>query len=92
MENVIGAYRVYSIQKYNQDGRRTVKSWVQIVNAGQVGWKTSISKHISAELEQSFVFIPELASSYLQLIGILCWTVQLGRIDILVEVSMMLQY
>ncbi len=35
---------------------------------------------------------PELASCIMQLIGILCWCVELGQIDIHLEVSLLLQY
>jgi hypothetical protein len=41
------------------------------------------------ELDVSQVLEPELASRYQQLIGILRWAVKLGRVDILVEVSLM---
>jgi hypothetical protein len=41
------------------------------------------------EMDISQVLEPELASRYQQLIGILRWAVKLGRVDILVEVSMM---
>ena len=41
------------------------------------------------ELEQSDELIPELASRYLQLIGILCWALEIGRIYIFAEVAVM---
>ena len=41
------------------------------------------------ELEESDELIPELASHYLQLIGILLWSVEIRRIDIFTEVSIM---
>ena len=41
------------------------------------------------ELEQSNEMISELALSYLQLIGVLHWAVELGNIDIFVEVAVM---
>ena len=44
------------------------------------------------ELEQSDELVPDLASRYLQLIGILLWAVELGRIDIYAEVAVMYQY
>ena len=44
------------------------------------------------ELGQSDDLIPELASRYLQLIGILCWALDIGRIYIFAEVEVMLQY
>jgi hypothetical protein len=39
------------------------------------------------ELDVSQVLEPELASRYQQLIGILRWAVELGQVDIVVEVS-----
>jgi hypothetical protein len=41
------------------------------------------------ELDVTQVLEPELASQYQQLIGILRWAVKLGRVDVLVEVSLM---
>ena len=44
------------------------------------------------ELEQSDDMIPELVSRSLQLIGILNWEVELGRIEIFMVVGVMSQY
>lgn len=44
------------------------------------------------ELDTSDELNPELSSRYLQLIGILRWAVELGRIDICCEVAYMSQY
>ena len=44
------------------------------------------------ELEQSYELGPYLALRYLQLIGILRWAVEIGRIDIYAEVVVMSQY
>ena len=44
------------------------------------------------DLEQSDELGPDLASRYLQLIGILRWAVEIGRIDIYAEVAVMSQY
>ena len=44
------------------------------------------------ELEQSDELSPELASRYLQLIGILRWAMELGHIEISTEVAVMPQY
>ena len=41
---------------------------------------------VSAELE------PDLISRYLQLIGVLRWAIELGRLDIFIEVSLLSQY
>ena len=44
------------------------------------------------ELDVTKELGPELASRYLQLIGIARWAVELGRIDIFLEVSLLSQY
>ena len=44
------------------------------------------------ELDQSAELIPEIASCYIQLIGILRWAMNLGRIEIFTEVALMPQY
>jgi hypothetical protein len=44
------------------------------------------------ELEQSDELSPELAPRYLQLIRILRWAMELGRIGISTEVAVMSQY
>ena len=43
-------------------------------------------------MEQSDELIPDLSYWYMQLIGVLCWEVELGRIDIFTEVVVMSQY
>lgn len=44
------------------------------------------------ELDVTDELSPELASRYMQLIGILRWSVEIGRIDIFLEVSLLSQY
>ena len=44
------------------------------------------------DLEQSDDMIPEIASRYLQLVGILRWAVDLGHIGIFTEVAVMSKY
>ena len=53
--------------------------------------KQPLPNGYQTELRQSDELIPELVSSYLQLIDILRWAVDLGRIKILTEVVVMPQ-
>jgi hypothetical protein len=48
-----------------------------------------MAKTYRPELDVTPELVPELSSRYQQLIGILRWAVELGRVDILVEVSML---
>lgn len=48
--------------------------------------------HYKPEVDVSPVLTEELHSRYLQLIGILRWSVELGRIDIITEVSVLSQH
>ena len=54
--------------------------------------KQPLTSIYQLEMEQSEELNPELASWYLQLIGILRWAVELGRIDIFTETAIMSQY
>jgi hypothetical protein len=56
----------------------------KIKNPFPTGYKPDID--VTDELS------PELASRYMQLIGILRWVVEIGRIDIYLEVSLLSQY
>jgi hypothetical protein len=56
----------------------------KIKNPFPTGYKPDID--VTDELS------PELASRYMQLIGILRWAVEIGRIDIYLEVSLLSQY
>jgi hypothetical protein len=44
------------------------------------------------EIDVTDELAPDLASRYMQLIGILRWAVEIGRIDIYLEVSLLSQY
>jgi hypothetical protein len=48
-----------------------------------------MAKTYRPELDVTPELVPELSSRYQQLIGILRWAVELGRVHILIEVSMM---
>ena len=50
---------------------------------------TPISRDYRPEIDTTTELTPELASHYYSLIGVLRWIVELGRVDICVEVSML---
>ena len=71
-------------QLFNDDGRQ----WRVTKTSG----KQPLPSSYRPELEQSDELGTELMSRYLQLIGILRWSVELECIDIFCEVAMMSQY
>jgi hypothetical protein len=54
--------------------------------------RTPLPVAYKPELEQTKELAPAMISRYLQLIGILRWAVELGRIDIALETAIMSQY
>ena len=52
-------------------------------------WTSPMDKDYRPELDVSKELNAELASRYMQLIGVLRWAVELGRYDIAVEVSLL---
>ena len=54
--------------------------------------KQPLLSNYQPQLEQSDELSTDMISRYLQLIGILRWAVEIGRIDIFTEVAIMLQY
>lgn len=80
-------------QEYIKEAVRVVKSWLE-----QRGMqlKTKVSGVLPVdyrpELESSNLLGPDEAHFYMQAIGILRWIVELGRIDICCEVSMLSSY
>ena len=54
--------------------------------------KQPLQSNYQQELEQSDELSAEMMSRYLQLIGILRWAVDIGRIDIFTEAAIMSQY
>ena len=83
----------FSASQYVQAAMKNVKDF--IVKEGNRQWKM----HRNADMPLSSSYCPELdvspelgpakASYYMSLIGVLCWIVELGRVDICLEVSMM---
>jgi hypothetical protein len=54
--------------------------------------RTPLSISYKPELDQTTELPPAMISRYLQLIGILRWAIELGRIDITLETALMSQY
>ena len=63
----------------------------QLIKVKLAGNKPS-PKIYRPELEQNNELIPEIASRYLKLVGILIWSVEIGSIGIFAEVEVMSQY
>lgn len=80
-------------QDYIKEAVRVVKSWLD--HRGMF-LKTKVSGVLPSgyrpELESSDLLGPDEAHFYMQAIGILRWIVELGRIDICCEVSMLSSY
>ena len=88
---------------WSMDSKRYVKAAIKVVHGllAEDGreLKTSKSKHegpmpinYEPELDATPHCDEEHASRYRQIIGILRWAIELGRIDILTEVSLLSQY
>ena len=58
----------------------------------KLDWKQPLPNGYQPELDNNYELIPDLAPRYIQLIGILRWEVELGRIEIFMEVAVMSQY
>ena len=78
-----------------QNGNATINN-IEAYLKGHARWKlpcrkaqTPIRTEYRPEIDVSPELIPEDASYYQSLIGILRWMVELGRVDILLEVSML---
>ena len=52
----------------------------------------SIATHYQPELEASAELLSDGIQTYQELIGVLRWAVELGRVDILLEASLMATY
>jgi hypothetical protein len=84
---------------WSMSGKDYVKNAVKICKGLLLKDRKTLKngRHVERPMAQTYwpemdvlqVLKPELASRYQQLIGILQWAVELGRVDILVEVSMM---
>ena len=84
---------VMSVSQYIQEGVRNVEMYLKKHNLVlRKGTKSPMRSNYRPEVDVS----PELdhlnASYYASLIGILCWIVEMGRINIACEVSMLLSY
>ena len=66
-----------------------------LTNLGDVKWKipgncaNPFAADYEPELDESELLSPDLASWYASLIGMLRWMVEIGRVDIITEVSLM---
>jgi hypothetical protein len=68
----------------------TIKPW-SIPNETNPVWSMN-STNYRPELDVSPVLGPDQASYYMSLIGILCWAVELGRIDIYIDIALLSSY
>ena len=81
----------FSSSQYVQAAVKNVKSYLE----GQDKWKlpkraqTPMTTSYRPELDITPELDPSMASYYMSLIGILRWIVELGRVDICLEVSVM---
>ena len=77
-------------QDYVTETVKMVKGWSE--SDGRT-WnksgKNAMNKDYSPELDESRLLDDELATRYQQMIGILRWAVELGRIDIITEVTLL---
>ena len=62
------------------------------LKTGKKQGKTPLPSNYKPELDTTAELNGEMGSRYLQLIGILRWSIELGRIDVLTETSIMSQY
>ena len=85
-----------SSTQYVKNGIKTVEQMFnddeQKLRVTNTSGKQPLPSSYRPELEKSDKLGTELMSQYLQLIGILRWAVDLGRIDIFCEVAIMSQY
>ena len=79
-------------EECNKYGRRTVEGLGRQLRKVKSSGKQPLPNGYWPELEQINDMSPELASHYLQLIWILSWGVEIGRIEIFMEVAVMSQY
>jgi hypothetical protein len=93
LENGVVAWGLSS-SKYVQEGVRTIESF--LMEHGKQKLKKRVSAPFPsdyyAELDSTPELEPELATHYQNGIGILRWCVELGRVDIITEVSVLSSY
>ena len=89
MPNGIMAW-VFGSSKYVQDAVKNVETYLKKKGESlPAKARTPLSSGYRPEIDTSEELGPEDASYYQSLIGILRWMVELGRVDMCVEVSMM---
>ena len=90
LENGVKA-RAFSSSQYVQAAVKNVEEYVKDKENLNIPGRaeTPMQTSYRPELDVSMELTPVLASYYMSLIGILRWIVELGRVDICLEVSMM---
>ncbi len=91
LENGVWAWG-FSSSQYVQAAVKNVRDW--LAKEENKHWKmphanTPLRTSYRPELDVSPELTPELASYYQSLIGVLRWIMELGRVDVCLEVSMM---
>ena len=84
-----------SSEKYVKNAVNTVQNMFKDDGNGQhlkTTAKTALPPTYRPELDSSGELSGELVSRYRQLVGILRWAVELGRLDIYIEVALLSQY
>jgi hypothetical protein len=91
LENGVEAWSM-SPSKYVQEAVKNVKKYLQEKKPGRPWLKiapTPFAKDYRPEIDISPELGAEDATYYMSQIGVLCWLVELGRVDIITEVSML---
>ena len=90
LENGVSAWS-FSSRKYVQAAVKNVEKYLEETGGPKLMGRanTPISTSYRPELDTSPELNPSRAAYYMSLIGILRWMVELGRVDICLEVSMM---
>jgi len=84
---------VHSAEEYIKQAIANVEIELQREGKGLQGrYSTPMSPNYRPELDYSLFLGDDAAVYYMELIGILRWAVELGRIDIMVNVSMLSSY
>jgi hypothetical protein len=79
-------------QLYVQNAMKNVKEMLHSEGGLKAQAKTPFMSGYPLELDVTNKLDAKLSSRYSQLLGILCWMVELGRVDIYHEVSVLSQY
>ena len=85
-----------SITQYVKNAVKTVEQLIledeRTLRETRISDKQPLPSNYQPELEQSDELSTDMISIYLQLIGILRWAVEIGKIGIFAEVTIMSQY